>query len=81
MVTIRTNFPRQFFFECSTCGRYHVSEETLRKFLASELEEKLDQRLKGGAEGAILKFKESCPVCQPDSTYKLELIALHLKVQ
>jgi hypothetical protein len=73
--------PAQFFFRCSTCGTYRVSEETARKFLTKKLRKKLDESVRKGAHGAILTFLNGCPNCRPDNkAVEIELSALWPKV-
>ena len=67
----------QFFFRCSECGTYRVSEETARKFLSKKLKKKLDKSIRSGAYGAILTFQNGCPNCKPkNKAAEIELSAL-----
>ena len=68
--------PRQFFVQCPRCGTYPISEETARRFITPRLRAELDKRLKKGAVGMELKFQGGCPKCEPNTTHKIELIAL-----
>jgi len=72
--------PPQFFGRCEKCGQYPISEETARKFLTKKLKKKLDQFLKQGAHGAVLKFEDHCPVCQPNQKVIIELVVLRPKI-
>ncbi len=78
MVTIRARHPLQFFFECPECGTYRVSEETLRSFITAPLENRLEDVLREGATGAVLKFESGCPVCRPNSRQSVSLSALRI---
>jgi len=66
--------PRQFFFQCPKCGRYHVSEAHLYSFLAPPLQERLDQKFERGANTAILELSPSCPNCDPEGVYRVKLV-------
>lgn len=80
MKTIVARIPQEFFFECKTCGKYRVGEATLRRFITPALNKKLNRSLLRGSAGAILKFKEGCPACQPNVPSEAELVALGRKV-
>lgn len=68
--------PREFFMRCTKCGTYRISEETARKFLTEKLNKKLDRGFQEGIYGATLSCKEGCPVCKPNGTFEITLLAL-----
>ncbi len=63
-MSIRDRSP-PFLFRCQECGEYLVKRSTFLKFLSQDDLESVNKDLKEGAVGAVIKFEECCPKCEP----------------
>ncbi len=68
-----------FLFECSSCGRYHVTQERLERFLNPTQLATFREHLANGVAGLIINFGKQCPQCCPTGSkdsYKIGTIDL-----
>lgn len=71
-----THPSRQFFFRCKSHAEYKTTEESFYKFLSADEETEVDSRFEEGAQGAIIKFLESCPRCKEKGSSTKQIIML-----
>lgn len=77
-----TSLPiQEFFVKCSKkCGTYRISRETAFKFLSSHLKRELKKRLRDGASGAELEFKDGCPQCKSQGAHEVTVSSLRRRI-